>query len=229
MFVLYIVQRTTQISFILKVFVANLCHLRSEFSLFYLAALLLSVFCPVIRLAYQLLMAVTWWLQGQFRLYRFDLRTQASKQTANQVWFVRRCLLHAESWSELSRQRIFDGDFTAKSNLNPHKKLWEFLCVFNFLETQFRQILVSFRVKYCCFLLHFFHVPQPIKVFIHLMCLYKYLFQIHMQPSGSYCRGAQTFFSHSLWPNVLLFLIEPTSECISTSIIQPLQSFEPSV
>lgn len=67
------------------------CPFESEFYV------LLGGSASLCLLVYQLFRAVTWWLQGQFRLYHFDQRPKASKQTANYVWFVRRRWLHAES------------------------------------------------------------------------------------------------------------------------------------
>lgn len=81
---------------------------------------------------YHLPRAMTWWLQGHIRLYHLNLRTQASKQTANQIWFVWGCLRCAKSWSELSRQRFFDDVFSAESNLSAEKKLLDLFFQCNF-------------------------------------------------------------------------------------------------
>lgn len=180
-----------------------LCHFGSEFNVVLGSSASLRV------LANQLLRVVTWWLQGQFRLYHFDLRPQASTQKANYVWFVRRCWLHAESWSELSRQRIYNDVSAAKSNLSAQRALG-FFCVFNFLDIQFRQgwietkllISTTLRVKYWFI---FFCKSPPTYVCVHLMRLYKYLvmYEIHMQVAQTV--EAPKLFFHSYWPNMLLF------------------------
>ena len=118
-------QRTTQISLIVKVFIVKLCEF--QFFLYSLAARLPVMFYSQTCLAYTISSGhwpddyeVTSGCTTLTREHKQANKQQIRFDLSEVVWG---CLLCAKSWSELSRPRFFDDVFSPESNLSAEKKL----------------------------------------------------------------------------------------------------------